>query len=248
MTIQSYLREKGFEITSEATGGVPDDKALDGLALLFCVQYEHIQLFLTKLRSDNDPAFEIQLTKAQFRATDIKLLENLCFIMEKNGILQWFNLDADRRVLSGEVTARADDRSRAWNFVTGGWLERSITFCTECFLNIDPDRMECLSNVHIKNPADPEVSDAEIDAILRVDETIYLWEAKSGQISTGHLDRFHSLIELLEIPPDHCFLVRGRKKQNPAVRSAIKRHGFRVVDPHAIACEIEMIEENANQS
>ena len=238
--IETFLSERGFQITRIGNND-PPDTTLDTLALLLSFQFATFQHLLRHMRGNmrKNPGFFLPLT--DLSRSDVGMIKNLCYLLEKNGLLSECHVDKQGQRLRGSVALN----DRALNFLEGRWLERCVEVNIESFLNLEPHRMEFASNVHVIRPpqSDGVQRRFELDALLSIDGQLYWWEAKSGQYADEHLTRYAAVAKELNLSSRRCLLVLAQPEKGTAFGELGKQMGFQVIRPQDIPRKIEEIED-----
>jgi hypothetical protein len=234
-SIKTYLARHRFDIVA-ASDGDDIDPALDAIAFLLAFNFSTFRDLLLHMRGRvrEKPGFFHSLEAASH--SHRRAVKDLCFLLLKNRLLADCHYDVNSHKVSGAVTL--DDR--AIRFLTGGWLERCLRVQVASYLNLEPDRVEALSNVRVIRPDRREF---EMDMLLAVDGTLYWWEAKSGGFDETHLQRYRGVAAELKLARPQCFLVAAQTLEGQDPLAVGKRIGFNVIGPQHISARIEEIEE-----
>jgi len=239
--IEQYLTERGF-IIEHISNNVTKDPALDALALLLSFQFPTFQNLLRHIRGDmrKKPGFFLRL--AGLSENEMLMVKNTCLMLYRNGLLSKYEFKSLDTTIHGE----AAQSERAMKFLSGGWLETCIRIHVESFLNLAPHHIEFAQNVHVRRPARPDGTEKnfEMDALLAVDGTLYWWEAKSGQYTPEHTNRYANVANELDLPHNQCFLILGEPHTDSILRLSRLENdiGFRIIQPQHIPGVVEEIE------
>jgi hypothetical protein len=239
--IEKHLTDRGFTIEHIGNEG-PKDPALDALALLLSFQFPTFQNLLRHIRGDmrKKPGFFLRL--AGLSENEVLMVKNTCLMLYRNGLLSKYEFKSLDTTIHGEVA----QSERAMSFLSGGWLETCIRIHVESFLNLAPQHIEFAQNVHVRRPArhDGTVKSFEMDALLAVDGTLYWWEAKSGQYTPEHTNRYANVADEIGLPHKQCFLILGEPHTDSimGLTHLEKDIGFRIIQPQHIPGVVEEIE------
>jgi hypothetical protein len=168
------------------------------------------------------------------------MVKNISHILHRNELLSEYQFDWNDNIIHGTVAAS----ERAMDFLSGRWLEQCIRIHVESFLNLSPRQIEYAQNIHVIRPdqSDGKPHQFELDALLAVDNKLYWWEAKCGQYTSQHTDRYAAVARELALPPEQCFLILGQPPAGTDVELLGKQIGFRIIQPQDIPAVVEEIE------
>lgn len=230
--IRNYLQSRDFTIFKVAPLEQPHH-TLDTLAILIGFQYPVFSPLLKTMRSSirENPTFFLDLLGLSLN--EIGSIKSLCDLLQANGLLKGWKMHGAR------VVGQVADTKEAIDFLTGGWLESSVRFFIQQFLNLEHHAVEIAQNVVVHRP---NGHCFELDLLLAIDGDIYWWEAKSGQLQNDQLDRFGEVREELALESRRCTLVLPCAQNEPSSKRSRKRTGFRPIGPHQVPRRVEEIE------
>lgn len=128
-------------------------------------------------------------------------------------IRQWCNMLKQRQLIDsfstrqqGDIFVDINEIHQAKNFINGQWLEIHLRAQVARYLRQHIEHIQCfdiLSQVHIIKPNGEK---SELDLLLMLNNKIYWFECKSGNLS-DYYERFADHRKLLASPPERSFVV-----------------------------------------
>jgi len=232
--ITRLLAERDYQIRVVPQAAV-QEPALDALALLISFHFEACREFLHHMRGEmrDNPGFHVCLEGMS--GAQVILLRNLCSLFRSNGLLEYYRVDTVSERIVGAV---ANDK-RAFQFISGDWLENAIRVNVSHFLNLDGMPVELVENVEIRRP---DGRNFELDVVMAIDGALYWWEAKCGQYLQSDLNRYRAVAKELGLPRNRALLVLAEPQLDDTHETVAAHTGMTVLPPDRIAAFTEGIE------
>ena len=199
--IHQFLADAGITIRSV---GEPQehDEVLDRIALLMGMRYPHIRLVYQHIKRSltNGETFTVNLSGCGDRC--IADSTQLCTELRRLAFLEYYDY---RRAPQFKLTARPSRTPIAYNFFTGGWLER--------FTRAHLSKVLLMSNipfaiVHNAQVILPEDRNFEFDLLLSVGigGRILWFETKTSDYQE-RIYKYSVLARNMGLPPEQVHLI-----------------------------------------
>ncbi|HMX61395.1 MAG TPA: hypothetical protein PKD39_12445 [Chitinophagales bacterium] len=195
--LRNWLKQKNITIES-ATDNLRADEKLFKVANYLSEHYLHLNAFYKQLKRSQSlkSNFNFKTNKQA-----IKYIQNWCLMLHQHKIIDAFN-----NVSDDEMYVDIAEMHDAVFFIYGYWLEIVLRREVAHLLYKHLENIKSFDFLASTKILKPDLSNTELDLLLMINDKVYWFECKSGQISE-YFERYKQTRMLLQLPSEQAFLV-----------------------------------------
>jgi hypothetical protein len=217
-SIHHHIMQNGIVVRSFRTDAIEDTK-VNQMTWYMGERFESIEPFLATLKRHINGA-EFRFSMANFHQRQISDVCQFSTIAHTLGFLARYQYHSKQRTIVGCVTAIP----KVQNFFNGLWFERYIVQKINNIINLYEQHVQQRLNIVMLENVIIVLSNGdqhEIDLLVSVNDEIYYFEAKTGDIDGSFYQKYIKIAGFLDIPKERIIVVRARTTVSEARNQGI---------------------------
>jgi hypothetical protein len=199
--LQDFLKTRGIQIKSIPPRQECDD-ILDRLAMFMGNRYSSIEKLYARIKSNMDRGYSFTINLKNLPQEQIANICQLATRLHDLTFLEEYRYQKSPHFI---LSAKPSRNPKALSFFSGQWLERFVKDRT----------IEAIRKTHLElqysyllNPQIilPNGDDFELDAIFKIGNDIFWFEAKTGNYQR-YLEKYAKISSILGLDREHSFMI-----------------------------------------
>jgi hypothetical protein len=199
--LQEFLKTRGIQIKRIPPRQECDD-ILDRLAMFMGNRYNSIEKLYARIKSSMDRGYSFTIDLKNLPQEQIANICQLATRLHDLAFLEEYRYQKSPHFI---LSAKPSRNPKALSFFSGQWLERFVKDRT----------IEAIRKTHLElqysyllNPQItlPNGDDFELDAIFKIGDDIFWFEAKTGNYQR-YLEKYAKISSILGLDREHAFMI-----------------------------------------